>query len=249
MARHRFYASPDEFDGSSIDLSTEETHHLAHVLRARLGDELFVFDGCGREFRARFIEAGKRARLEVIEALTNEVESPLRLTLAQALAKGDKFDLVVQKATELGVSRIVPLMTDNADVKLTAVQAAKRLDRWRRISLEALKQCGRRMLVEIVDVASLESLLNASPRDGLVLVLSERGGVPVTESIAGLRGASGVSVLVGPEGGWSDRELASMRERRCISVSLGGRILRTETAAIVAVALLQHVVGDLSKPY
>ena len=249
MSRHRFYAAPDEFDGGTVNLSQEETHHLVDVLRAKTGDHVYVFDGCGREYRVRFsAEKRKQAVLDVVDELSDAVESSLSLTLGQALAKGEKFDLIVQKATELGVTRIVPLLTEFADVKLTAAQADKRLDRWRRISLEALKQCGRRRLVEISSLASLGEFLSpyGSPAES-VLVFSEKGGAAVSDSFARPRDKSSVGVLVGPEGGWSDRELGLLREGGCSFVSFGPRILRTETAAIVAVAIIQHVAGDLSR--
>ena len=151
MQRRRFYAAPESIGESVIHLSSEESHHLARVLRLRDGDEAFVFDGCGREYRCRVKRAETRgAQLEVIERLAGDVESPLDLTLAQALAKGEKFDLIVQKATELGVRAIAPLVTANADLKLSDERAEKRAERWRRIALEALKQSGGRRLVEII---------------------------------------------------------------------------------------------------
>ena len=150
MQRHRFYAPPDSINGSVVTLSRDETHHLSRALRLRPGDEAFVFDGCGREYRCAFTEVkDSRARLEINYELTDEVESPVHLTLAQALAKGEKFDLVVQKATELGACSIVPIVTEHTDVKLSDEKSEKRLERWRRISLEALKQSGRRRLVDI----------------------------------------------------------------------------------------------------
>jgi 16S rRNA (uracil1498-N3)-methyltransferase len=117
MQRRRFYASFDEFDGNRVKLSPDESHHLIRVLRLTHGDEIFVFDGCGKEFRCRFDTVeNKRAMLEIVETLDDQVESPLRLTLAQALTKGEKFDLVVQKSTELGVSCIIPIASEHADL-------------------------------------------------------------------------------------------------------------------------------------
>src|SRR5436305_231966 len=150
MQRRRFYAAPDAIGDSVINLSSEESHHLARVLRLRTGDEAFAFDGCGHEYRCRVAVAhAQQAQLEIVERLTNEVESSLDLTLGQALAKGEKFDLIVQKATELGVRAIAPLVTANADVKLSDERAEKRAERWRRISLEALKQSGGRRLLDL----------------------------------------------------------------------------------------------------
>lgn len=252
MQRHRFYAPPDCRDGPVINLPREESHHLARVLRMKPGDEAFVFDGSGREFLcgvSSVKEGGEQ--LEIIEQLDNAVESAVDLTLAQALAKGEKFDLIVQKATELGVRRIVPLRTEHADVKLKDKQAVKRLERWRRISLEALKQSGRRTLVEIASPIALEEFIDSPEAESktarALLVFSERGGASINEVLQDLSKDVAVTALVGPEGGWSDAELTLLKERGAKSVSLGPRILRTETAAIVAVALIQHALGDVSK--
>jgi len=245
MARRRFYAPPDESDGSVINLSAEETHHLLRVLRLKPGQEAFVFDGQGREYRCRFLALrGDRAQLEILDLLADTIESPLRLTLAQALAKGEKFDLIVQKATELGVSRIVPLATEHADVKLYDKSVPEKLERWRRISLEAAKQSGRRRLVEIASPIALADFFNAA--DGAMLVFSEWGGVMIEDAIAGAPDLTEITAFIGPEGGWERSELALMEERGCRAVTLGPRTLRTETAAIVAITLLQHALGDLS---
>jgi 16S rRNA (uracil1498-N3)-methyltransferase len=257
MSRRRFYAAPDQINGSSIDLSRDETHHLSRVLRLKPGAEVFLLDGRGKEYRCSFLTIrNDRARLEIIEALSNEVDPLIHVTLAHGVAKGEKFDFIVQKATELGVGAIVPLVTDHADVKLSEEKSEKRLERWRRISIEAVKQCGRRKLVEIETPVTLKTFLDsAQERDfgcpdssssrGL-LVFSERGGIPIARALAGLADKSGVAALVGPEGGWSDEELKLLDERKATAVTLGPRVLRTETAAIVAVTLIQHILGDIS---
>ena len=270
MSRRRFYSPPEDIGDSSIALSTDETHHLTHVLRMTPGDHALVFDGSGHEYQCTFRGIiDNRAHLEITEALSDVVESPLQLTLAQALAKGEKFDLIIQKATELGVSRIVPLMTRYADVKLDDQLVTRRLERWRRISLEALKQCGRRRLVEIAapftlpqflddvahtDVAQAASLRiessHAAARKlaarATLLLFSERGGIAITEALEGLPRSASIIALVGPEGGWSDDELDQADQHGAKPVSLGPRVLRTETAAVVAITLIQHLTGDLS---
>lgn len=257
MSRRRFYASPDEIRGSTISLSRDETHHLTRVLRLNFGEEVFVFDGCGREYRCSFVALEQSlARLEISEALLDKTEPAIHITLAQALAKGEKFDFIVQKATELGVSAIVPLVTAHADVKLSDERSEKRLERWRRISLEATKQCGRRRLVEIATPVTLKNFLETARTQGSgvydlnlsrpLLVFSERGGISIGEAIARSFDNPAVTALVGPEGGWSDDELRLLDERGAIAVTLGPRVLRTETAAVVAVTLIQHILGDLS---
>jgi 16S rRNA (uracil1498-N3)-methyltransferase len=248
MQRRRFYAPPDSINGSAVALDPDETSHLARVLRLRPGDEAFVFDGCGREYRCAFLTIeDNRAQLEIKDELANEVESPVDIALAQALAKGEKFDLAVQKATELGVSSIIPLLTEHADVKLSDERFEKRLERWRRISLEALKQSGRRKLVDISPPMTLKEFLESqSAGSCALLVFSERGGAAIKTALLDAVDKKSAAALVGPEGGWSADELKLMSERGASAVTLGPRILRTETAAIVAIALIQHALGDLS---
>ena len=251
MTRRRFYAPPDELRESFITLSVEETHHLTHVLRLAPGDQAFVFDGGGHEYRCKLKGVkDNRAQLEVGEVLSDVVESPVEITLAQALAKGEKFDLIVQKATELGVSRIVPLLTRYAEARLDDQQTARRLERWRRISLEAVKQCGRRKLVEITAPCTLSEFLGdgglASSAHQMLLLFSERGGVAITDALGERSKPHAFVAMVGPEGGWSDDDLALLNAAGSKAVTLGPRVLRTETAAIVALALIQQAIGDLS---
>jgi len=245
MQRHRFHASRSQISESVIRLDAEESHHLARVLRLGEGGRVFVFDGEGAEWECEITSAGKReANLAIIRQLDETVESKLKLTLAQALTKGDKFDLVVQKATELGVSQIIPLITDHSDIRKAEERAENRLHRWRRISLEALKQCGRRRLVEIVSPISFPDFcaMNSSVHN---LIFSERGGITLRDAAKSLQDVNQLAVCVASEGGWSQSELQKAGASNFIAVSLGSRILRTETAAIVAVALAQHLFGDL----
>jgi 16S rRNA (uracil1498-N3)-methyltransferase len=221
------------------------------------GDEAFIFDGGGNEYRCTFrrIE-DNRAELEIADSLSETVESPLKLTLAQALTKGEKFDFIVQKATELGVSRIVPLITRYADVRLDERQRISRAERWRRISLESMKQCGRRRLVQITDPLSIYQFMSLLDRPGnrvtdaepshSLLLFSERGGIGVTEALGESSASRPVVVLIGPEGGWSDDELEALSDYGCKPVTLGPRVIRTETAALVAITLIQYALGDLN---
>jgi 16S rRNA (uracil1498-N3)-methyltransferase len=232
---------------------------LIHVLRITPGDQTFVFDGCGRELRCTFRRVeSNRAQLEIEDTLSDVVESPLQLTLVQAIAKGEKFDFIIQKATELGVSSIVPLITRYADVRLDDQQKPKRVERWRRISIEAMKQCGRRRIVEITAPRTLREYIaeresSAPAMNGAVsqtpradLLFSERGGAAITDALMGLSSRSEIVAFIGPEGGWGEDELEALRDCGCRAVSLGPRILRTETASVVAITLIQHSMGDLS---
>jgi 16S rRNA (uracil1498-N3)-methyltransferase len=245
MQRHRFYAPPSSFTETTVRLDADEAHHLTRVLRLGSGAQVFVFDGEGVEHECEVARVAKHeVDLNLLRRLDDVVESPLRLTLAQALIKGDKFDWVIQKATELGASRIVPLVTEHSDIKRAEDRAGQRLQRWRRISLEALKQCGRRRLVEICEPAPFDEFCASADRDAC-LIFTERGGGNLAEVSTKLRDVNQLSLCVASEGGWSERELRKAASCGFTPVSLGSRILRTETAAIVAVSLAQHLFGDL----
>ena len=240
MTRRRFFAPPSAFDSSkrTVTLTADEARHLREVLRLKPGDEVSVFDGAGKEFRARVAQARREsAELDVDEEIEPaRPESPLQITLAVALLKGEKFDLVVQKATELGVTKIVPLITRYADIKLRdESDASKRVARWQRIALEAAKQSGRAVVPEVTLPKSFASVFK-NP----CLLFSEKGGHGLTQI-----DTDSVTAIVGSEGGWSDEELEQARTAGAQIITLGGRILRAETAAITVAALLQHRFGDL----
>ena len=255
MTRRRFYAPPENFapDNSYVMLAAEEARHLRDVLRLKAGDEAFVFDGEGGEFFCVVMETGRGnspAKLEVREpAEPASPESALKLTLALALLKGEKFDLVVQKATELGVARIVPVATMRADVRLRdAVDTARRVSRWRRLALEACKQSGRARVPLIDAPVSFSFLLESVPREGASsrLMFAERMGRGLIETLAPARAhTQPVIALVGPEGGWDEAEIQQAMDAGWSVITLGGRTLRAETAAIAITALLQHLCGDL----
>jgi 16S rRNA (uracil1498-N3)-methyltransferase len=240
MTRRRFHAPPTAFTQSTITLAADEARHLRDVLRLKSGDEVYVFDGLGHEFRC----AVSNVRRDVAElSIDAEVdpakpESHLQLNLGVALLKGEKFDLVVQKATELGVTKITPLITRYADIHLRdATDATKRVTRWQRIALEAAKQSGRAFVPEITLPVAFEKL----EREGVGVMFSERSGA----GLEGLAPTHSITALVGSEGGWADEEIDTARARGFHVVTLGGRVLRAETAAIAVAVLMQHRFGDL----
>jgi 16S rRNA (uracil1498-N3)-methyltransferase len=247
MTRRRFHAPVSAFnlENQTVTLGTDEARHLRDVLRLKSGDEVYVFNGIGDEFRCSVVTTKRDSAELHIESEVEPAkpESPLRLELCVALLKGEKFDLVVQKATELGVTRIVPLMTRFADIHLRdESDAAKRVARWQRIALEAAKQSGRACVPEVSVPASFESVLVGTKAEGLCLMFSERGGESLNELPAEPKV---ITALVGSEGGWSDEEIERARAAGFHIVTLGGRILRAETAVITIAALLQHLFGDL----
>lgn len=253
MTRRRFYAPPVAFalEERTVSLGADEARHARNVLRLQPGDEVYVFDGAGKEFRCtvrEFVRDG--AALDVLEEVEPaRPESPLNLTLGIALLKGEKFDLVVQKATELGASRVVPVAASRADVRIRDGDEAKRkVTRWQRIALEAAKQCGRARLLELEEPVGFKALIDRVAPDGdLRLMFAERSGNSLAEVVRKpLAGSVKLFALVGPEGGWADEDIALAREAGWRIVTLGGRTLRAETAAIAAVTLLQHRFGDLA---
>lgn len=221
-------------------LTADEARHLREVLRLKAGDEVQVFDGEGREFRAIVSQARREfAELELRDEIEPpKPESPLNLTLAVALLKGEKFDLVVQKGTELGVNKFIPLVTRYADIRLRDTSdAEKRVSRWQRIALEAAKQCGRSVVPEVTTPTQFASVLTENP----CFMFSEREGQALNTNLK----TDNLTVIIGSEGGWSDEELDQARTDGVPLITLGGRILRAETAAITTAVLLQHLYGDL----
>ncbi|HEY8225724.1 MAG TPA: 16S rRNA (uracil(1498)-N(3))-methyltransferase [Pyrinomonadaceae bacterium] len=250
MTRRRFFAPSEAFDFRTkhVSLAADEARHLREVLRLKPGDRVSVFDGVGNEYSA-VVEKTMRdsAVLEIGERIAPvSLESPLNLTLAVALLKGDKFDLVVQKTTELGVTAIVPVMTKFADVRLQdPTDAAKRVTRWQRISLEAAKQSGRAALPNISAPLMFSSLLaRASDENPLRVMFAERDGQSISALPTNLPSQM-VTILIGSEGGWAPEEIEAASKHGWKIVTLGGRILRAETAAIAITALMQHKYGDL----
>lgn len=233
-----------------MKLNADETQHLRKVLRLRAGDEVFVFDGAGREFRGEIQSVAREAtQVRITKQLTpGSTESRLKLTMAVALLKGEKFDLIVQKLTELGINRLIPVNTARADVRLQSESdTARRVDRWRRIVMEATKQCGRTRLMTIEAPIELQSFIEQPPPAGEQRMLfAERDGTSLEQLIVATPEAPKVvSAVIGPEGGWAAEEIDQARAAGWEIVTLCGRTLRAETAAIVVAALLQHRFGDL----
>ena len=230
--------------GRRITLPETAAHHVARVLRLAAGDALTVFDGRGGEYRATLVRVS-RAAVEVDVGARDPVdrESRLAVELGQGICKGDRMDLVVQKATELGVRAVRPIVCERTVVKLDAARAERRLAHWRAIAVHAAQQCGRTRVPEVAGIEDLGAWL-ARGGSGPAFVLSPRAGA----SLSGLASpAPGelVRLLVGPEGGLSPREVERAGDAGFEGLRLGPRVLRTETAALVALAALQARWGDL----
>ncbi|HTV52935.1 MAG TPA: 16S rRNA (uracil(1498)-N(3))-methyltransferase [Steroidobacteraceae bacterium] len=239
----RVYVERRLAPGARLWVGGATANHLARVLRLAPGAALTVFDGHGGEYEARIAELRKgQVQLALGERHGIERESPLEIVLAQGISRSERMDLVVQKATELGVARIAPVITERSVVRLDARQAEKRLRHWQAIAIAACEQCGRNRLPQIAAPQPLAALLGEPAGSIRRLVLSPAATLRVRD----VRPAdSPLQLLIGPEGGLSDAEHAAALAAGFRALQLGPRILRTETAALAALAALQQAHGDL----
>jgi len=247
MRLTRVYVDAPLTSGKRVTLEGSAASHVTRVLRLRVGAELILFDGAGGEYQASIDRAhGGSVIVAVGEHHAIERESPLILTLAQGVSRGERMDLVVQKATELGVSHLVPVLTERSVVRLTAQQSDRKVNHWHAITIAACEQCGRNRLPSIAPPLPLAEFLRGTGQrgGGPRLLLSPAGSA--TPADLG-RTASAMTVLVGPEGGLTDEEEQAAVAAGFTAVRLGPRVLRTETAAIAALALLQGECGDLGR--
>lgn len=244
MRRIRLFVDHPLHPDGDVELSGDAAEHALRVLRLGPGDPVVLFNGDGRDYRAILVDGDRhraRARVEAAQDIANE--SPLALTLAQGVARGDKMDLIVQKATELGVVRVVPLLCERGEVRLDERRADKRLAHWRAVAVSACEQCGRARLPRIEPVRPLAAWLAS---------LDEHAGARLAllpEADAGLATLSppgAATLVVGPEGGLGERDVQALRARGFGGLKLGPRILRTETAGLAALAALQARFGDLA---
>jgi len=243
MRTNRVHVATPVESGALLALPTTAASHVARVLRLRAGAPLVVFDGRGHDWLCEIESVeGERVRVRVVERRPGLPPSPLRLTLVQAVSRGERMDWTLQKATELGVAAIAPVISMRSVVRLDDEQAAKRMRHWQGVVTAACEQSGRSLLPELREPRELGEWLGNSPRSGQRLVLSPAGPA----SLSGLASvAAHVELLVGPEGGLDDAEVSAATRAGFLPVRLGPRVLRTETAAVAALAVLQALWGDL----
>ena len=221
------------------ELPETQAHYIGRVLRLAAGDAVQLFDGSGQEYLGELVEVGKKTvRVELRDALAGMAESPLRVHLGQGLSRGERMDWAIQKATELGVAEISPIVSERCEVRLKDERADKRLAHWRQVAISACEQCGRSVLPVIhapVALADWQRQVDADLR----LVLH-----PVAEPLASHARPGSLAFLIGPEGGLSDAEVDAAKAAGFHAARLGPRVLRTETAPVVALSVAQQLWGD-----
>lgn len=238
----RFYVSKSLSPGAEVALTEAARAHAA-ALRLRAGEAVRLFDGSGGEYAAVLEQSGRDMRATVGVFVDSARESPLQVSLAQCLASGDRMDITLQKATELGVSAIQPLQSARSIVRLDAARMARRRTHWQNVVISACEQCGRNSVPTVAPIQDLASWLATAPATGpgLRLMLSPEA----TVSLRDLAPAGQISLLVGPEGGLSPEEQQLAQAAGFVGLRLGPRVLRTETAPLAALAALQAMWGDL----
>ena len=238
MKKIRLYQNTVFKVGDKVRLEKNNEHHLLKVLRFPVGKTIALFNGDGCNYQAIVISTKKTYKVEVVSQQKNESESSLDLTLSQGIAKGEKMDFLIQKAVELGVSRIIPIETEHCIVRLKANKVAKRINHWQKIANHACGQSGRSVIVDISLPQTLDELLNKPNHNGFVF--HHRA----TEDLQAMEKPSKTTILIGPEGGLSDAEIKQAIEASFQPLLLGKRILRTETASLVAIANMQLLWGS-----
>jgi 16S rRNA (uracil1498-N3)-methyltransferase len=224
-----------------VALDDGAARHVAKVLRLGEGAALILFDGHGGEYPATIESVTKRSvEVKTAQRVDIDVESPLKVTLAQGISKGERMDYTIQKAVELGISRIVPLTTERSVVSLKGERLEKKMAHWQGVIVSACEQCGRNTVPELLPMQSIETWISRE-ESGSCLLLDHRA----SESISSLTASEEITLLIGPEGGLSETERGRAYARGYKGLRLGPRILRTETAALTALAALQSRFGDL----
>ena len=241
----RFFVSPDDIirsaDCCSVSIRGDDAGHITRVLRMKPGERVTVCDTNGVEYETEIRQTGNEVVLDVLSSKMSENEPPYRAIVFQALVKGDRFDTVLQKSTELGVSQIVPVMTSRCTVKLTAQEYAKKVERWQRIVYEAAKQCGRAVIPKVHNPVSFGEALAMASECALPLFCYEGNGtVPLSKILPDAVQCDSAAIMIGPEGGFADEEASAAEKAGLKMTGLGRRILRTETAAPYVLTCLSY---------
>ena len=241
----RFTIAPERISGDRVAFDADETRHLVRVLRLGPGDVVTATDGRGGAWAVRLLTVGDEATGTIVGAASLAAESPLAIALVQAVPKSDRMDAIVRATTELGVARILPALTERTVVHLDAAQVGARARRWQRVAREATKQCGRAVVPIVEAPRPLAEWIASEQGADLRLCFWETEGAPLSRVLERRDRPRSASVIVGPEGGLTRDEVASASSAGYVAVTLGERILRTDTAGPAIVAMLQYALGDL----
>ncbi len=238
----RFFVEKEKIGEGFIIIDGTDAHHIARSLRMAEGDEIVICDGSGTEYRCRLTRIrDEECRCEIIEQLVSEAESPVEITLCMAYPKGDKLEVVIQKAVELGASRIIPFESSRCIKRPKAEKAEKQTARLQRIAEEAAKQCGRAKIPTVVQPMSYSAMLDEAKGCSAALFCYENeGGLTVKNLLKEMNKPDSIAIIVGAEGGFSPEEAEEAKARGCLSVSLGNRILRCETAPLFALTAISY---------
>jgi len=245
MRLTRIFVEQPLVSGKGVGIPEQAGLHLTRVLRLDAGAPVILFDGSGGEYAATLERDGKKVWARVGAFTAGERESPLDITLLQGVARGERMDLIVQKATELGISRIVPVLAERYVVKADAKQRERKREHWQAVAVAACEQCGRKRVPDVSEPRSLGDAIAALLADSARCLLSADGDETLTAFATRSRGRPLV-LLIGPEGGTADNEDRYARANGFVSCRLGPRILRTETAGLAALATLQAIAGDFA---
>lgn len=238
MRSHRFYTAFELLENTSVELPPEAVHHCVQVLRYATGDPLILFNGDGFDYPAVISEINKkRCVVKINNRYDPKNESPLRIHLMQAIARGDKMDFIIQKAVELGVTEITPVFTERCHVKLDAKRLSKKLEHWNKTIVSASEQSGRAALAKLNRPVTVEQI-EACDQCSVYLEPT------ADESFKQMNIDKSVRIMIGPEGGFSTSDQARLKHQQFKGVKMGARILRTETAGLTSIALLQSLHGD-----
>jgi 16S rRNA (uracil1498-N3)-methyltransferase len=242
----RFYVPRPKIEGGMLKIEGEEVRHIRKVLRLRTGDEIVVFDGSAMEYRGTIVEEGPSiVVIKVKDILSSATESGLEIIMAQSLLKGEKMDYLIQKATELGIKEILPFFSSRSIPLLDRSKRVGRHHRWEKIAIGAAKQCGRGVIPRIGAIQGYSEMIESVSPDSLRFILWERGGARLKEALQKYKGKKSIFFVVGPEGGLREQEVEEAKRNGFIPVTLGKRILRSETASLCLLSILQYEWGDI----
>lgn len=244
---HRFFVSPEQLKETPVLIGGEDYNHIRNVLRMKAGEEILLSDESDKEYLCRIAGyTGEAAEVEIIDIFGNARELPAKITLFQGYPKGDKMEQIIQKSVELGVAEIVPVMMKRCVVKLDEKKAAKKTERFNAVALSAAKQSKRGKIPEVRPVMTMEeAAAYAKGMDYLLLPYEQAEGMAYSKKILEkAKGKSSIGVFIGPEGGFSEDEVALIEKAGGKTISLGHRILRTETAAVTMLSLLMYLLEE-----